>query len=147
METRKWTLGVGKMEIIDFRDSLPYRLSKYLEDYGFKTAYTNGEAVKTYDADCAIGIVSKQSSEHWKQFIKLFPLRFLSKNKRIFLGVIWFKDSSRNATRDNWVFEVYGRENLSIIEKLAINLEKNFDVQIVVHILSDELRFETFGVG
>ncbi len=131
------------MKITDFKDSLSYRLSKYLEDCGFKTSDWQGEVQKTYHESCEIGIVDRGSSERCGQFRNFLHKLFGRPNKYrgIFLGVISFY----SAPEDKWWIRVQGRRNLPTIKKLVIKLEEDFDVQINIEIISDQLKFESFA--
>lgn len=140
------------LSIVDFHERLDYRLFRYLEDHGFSVSNRIGIAIENYrEGHGSIGVLSKEfidethsSRRSWFRNFLHKITTFSKKKRRIFIGVIWFDNASRNATADNWVFELYGRENLSVVEKLVSNLIGDFNVWITIQILKDELVLEEF---
>lgn len=70
--------------------------------------------------------------------IKKYPLT-------IFLGRILFE--GYGATKDNWIFELYGRENVDLIRQLAQKMMSSFNekfgtnARIIIQLQSEGLRF------
>lgn len=147
---------MNKMEIIDFRNDLTYRLFHYLKNYGiektndktpfFKMARCTGLRMKHYEASQSLGLISR---------IQRLPQRggwfwrFFFRTRRVFIGVIWLtrggeRNYSVDATKKNWRFEVFGEKNLSIVKRLIADLKKEFNVEINVSLCQEELKGETY---
>ncbi len=64
--------------------------------------------------------------------------------RRNFVGVFYFSDKKKNANNRNWVFEVFGRENLQVIKEIAEYLAHKFEVNIHVRLETERSKEETY---
>lgn len=70
----------------------------------------------------------------------IFPRR----QRRTFLGVIWWNNPPRGATRNRWVFEVHGNSNVNVAKSLATRLIEVFEVEIRTIVITEDTRKEDF---
>ena len=64
--------------------------------------------------------------------------------RRIFLGVIWFDDSIRNATPRRMLVECYGRDYSNRMSVLAEDLSRKFGTSVSCRLVSEDAQEELF---
>jgi len=75
---------------------------------------------------------------------RLFGL-FARKPRRLFLGVIWFGESSYDGVSEShWIFDVFGRDGVELARQLAEEMASKFDVDITVNLVREEPHLEAF---
>ncbi len=71
-------------------------------------------------------------------------LGFGGKRRRDFVGVLWLSNEVRRANHKNWVLEVYGRENVARLQKIAEELARDFEVDVHVRLEREKVSSEYF---
>ena len=71
-------------------------------------------------------------------------LGFGGRRRRDFVGSLWLSNEARRANHKNWVLEVYGRENVARLQKLAEELARDFDVDVHVRLERESVDTEYF---
>ena len=130
------------------------RLAQFLSAKKFILASRHGVAVNSYPDYQCIGILQKDHSQ--KPQKRLFNRTNYAPRKK-FLGVIWFgKDTwikrlftllllgVYNKDEKNWLFKVYGEENLPLFRELAVEMVKEFGVTISIYCADKKNREERF---
>jgi len=88
----------------------------------------------------AIGILVKQKIDtKWERI-----LNTIMGSRRIFIGVLYFRNEERGATVTHWVFDFYGQDHAGLALRLAQKLHEAFGVQVTTRLASEEVRFERF---
>ncbi len=123
------------MKIIDFRDSIHYRIFDFLRNTEFQVANDSGRAIDEYETDPYIGVLLPMAQPK-----KFFSFR---RRRRVFLGVL----SSHKAECGKMLFRLHDKNNLSIAESLCSRLEEEFGMVITIEIIHDEQREECSYVG
>jgi hypothetical protein len=70
-----------------------------------------------------------------------FLQRFLMPYRE-FIGCLYFNNKEKGATHKEWVFEVYGRQHVELVRKVAEDLSEEFKVDIHVRLDSEEAQYE-----
>ena len=126
-----------KVEYSEYKDKLIHSVITQVEQQG----YTIGSCIGRLDfnkeeIDESFGILKLRSPK--KVCFGLFEQRRLA----LFLGVLWLKNKLRGATKSKWVLEVYGRSSVNDMKNLAEILHKKFNVNIRVHLETEEVKTE-----
>jgi len=108
------------------------KVAKFLILMGFYPATYNGIELEFTINSRQLGVLCndpslKSKKKHW-----LFSI-FTAQKKRIFLGLVFFKDKSRGADINNWVFEVYEKEHIELAKQLTEEMSLFFDKKINVY--------------
>ena len=129
-----------KVEFVDYKDLPSSTVGKFLLSKGFDLASCLGDASDSFDPN-SLGILRKDPDA--KPISYLFGLK-KREPRRVFLGTVWFSSSARGADERNWVFDVYCRKHVELVEQLAEEMASLFNVKISIHLVSDEPRVETY---
>ncbi len=126
---------------VDFQEALSIKVGRFLLSKGLDLASSTGIELDSLDESDSLGILHKNPDS--KPIKYLFGL-FRREPRREFLGTIWFSNSARGATEEDWVLDMYGREHVDIVMKLAEEMASLFNVKIAIHLVSEQPDFETF---
>ena len=114
------------------------RVGQFIAGKGFILADSIGHACRYGEGNC-IGFLKDNPN---RRPVTFFGIKKVWCTRRDFIGELWLDNDCRNANIDsNWVFEVYGRENLNQLQRLAEELTKEFYVNIKI-ILRDEYAMQ-----
>lgn len=125
------------MEIIDFKDSLHWKLFDYLRNHGFQIAGHMGHVYNEYRPSVPLGLVLSED-EQVGELRRIFRLR----TYRVFVGVIHLE-----YPQNGLLFELHDRKNLPMVKLLCSSLEKVFKIQITISIVPDGRRVESLAQG
>lgn len=89
-----------------------------------------------FDIASSIGIRGRVESDH------VGILRDAGGKRADFLGVIWVENFARKADKKNWVLDMYGTQNKTLLEELVRDLEKSFKVEISFNLIGERGKFE-----
>jgi len=133
-----------------FDEPILLKIADYLALNCLMPADNNGELDWSLEVGANpqgyVGIL--QSNPNKKKIRHLFGLISYEKRQRKrFLGMIWFSDESRGANDKNWIFEMYGREHVDLVKKIAGEMSAKFDVKITVKLMSHMPRYEYMDDG
>jgi len=125
---------------VEYIEPISLQLSKLLRSKGFDLADEEGVFCQNLKETDSFGILYNYKEP--KKY--LFGL-ITTNPKRMWIGNIYFKNQNRGAEPNTqWVFEVYGRNNIEYATRLANNWVSLFDIKIVVHLKSEHSKFENF---
>jgi len=130
-----------RVEFVDYRESLSIQVGRFLLSKGFDLASSNGLAEHTLVQSGSLGILLRDPEAKPRKY--LFGL-ITREPRRMFLGTVWFSNSPRGASEQNWVFEVYGRKHVELVRQLAEEMALVFNVKIVLHLVREQPDVETF---
>ena len=129
-----------KVEFVDYQESIAIKVGGFLISKGLDIADNTGMACSLVQAS-ELGILRKDPEAKSRKYlfglIKLEP-------RRGFLGTVWFSNSTRGASKQNWVFEAYGRKHVELVRQLAEEMALVFNVKIVLHLVREQPDVETF---
>ncbi|HET8575084.1 MAG TPA: hypothetical protein VFM02_02835 [Candidatus Paceibacterota bacterium] len=130
-----------KVTLVDYQESLSIMVGGFLVSKGFDLSNSTGMAARSLVQSDSLGILYKNSETKPKTY--LFGL-IKREPRRIFLGTIWFNNSPRNATEQNWVFETYGRKYVELTGQLAEEIASTFNVKITLRLVREQPDVETY---
>lgn len=116
------------------QESLSIRVGRFLLSEGLHPASWLGQARPLARSD-SLGILRKDESR---------KLLGLIKRRRVFLGVVWFRENRLGATEENWVFEVYGRTYIEFATRLTEKMSSLFNVKIALRLVREQSEVEAF---
>ncbi len=107
----------------------PYgmREKKYRAPIGSLDVLIKGSAIK------AVGL---------QKIFNCFANRIPDINRRILFCTIILRDKDEIVSENEWLLDIYGKDNISIAEKLADDLEKRFGISITLRLISQECKRE-----
>ena len=112
---------------------------KWLKGKSYYISNSNGCLLHSLNRADSIGILYKDPKiKPRKRFFGLVE----QEPRKIFLGVIWFDNHVRNANKENWVFEVYGKEYFTDMKELAEDMAKTFEIKITLQLTRENPLFE-----
>ena len=129
-------LGEG----VNYRESLAYAVAKTLRDRGYGIAGCSGIRQTEPNHDF-VGILKQRSP------IKrsLLGLHLKRKQAALHIGTLWLDNESRGAKPDeNWVLEVYGRDNVTKLTELIKEFSESSHVKVQVRLDSENPKVETY---
>jgi len=113
-----------------------YDIARELKNQGYRITDMIGKIVDEPELN-VLGILDPRVLKERNLLDKLAG----GSEKALYLGTIWVNNPARGADEDNWVVEVYGRENLSIMKEL-IRKNSPRDVHIEIYLKSEKLRYQ-----
>jgi len=124
---------------IEYQEGVSIRAGRFLLSRGFTLASTAGIERKSLVEDDSIGIIYDDPDDKPKRaFFGMF------KRRRHFIGILWFNNELREAGRNQWVFELYGRKYNGIVMKLVSEIAYKFNVKITVKLIQDAPQLEGY---
>ncbi|OGG61113.1 hypothetical protein A3C87_03105 [Candidatus Kaiserbacteria bacterium RIFCSPHIGHO2_02_FULL_49_34] len=129
----------ANVSLVDYAEHVSIKAGEFLLAKGFDLATSSGIAGAPLKVTDSLGILQKIPGAVPKEYF--FGL-ITVQPRRKFLGTIWFKDSLRNATEGDWIFELHGRENLAQVQELAGGMASTFNVKIRLHLTCEHSRTE-----
>ena len=130
-----------KVEFVDYQESLSIKVGKFLLSKGFDLASCTGLASNSLVETCSLGILRKDPEAKPRKY--LFGL-ITREPRRGFLGTVWFSNSARGASEQNWVFEAYGRKHVELVRQLAEEMASTFNAKIALRLVRDQPDVETY---
>jgi len=128
-----------KVELVDYQESIAIKVGRFLLSKGLDTADSTGVARSLVQAN-ELGILRKDPEAKPRKY--MFGL-IKREPRRGFLGTIWFNNSARGASEQNWVFEAYGRKHVEFVRQLAEEMASTFSVKIVLRLVREQPDVET----
>ena len=129
-------------KLVDYQESPSIKAGRFLLSRGFDPASRTGLAEESLVESRSLGILRKNPEAKPRKY--LFGL-ITGKPRRWFLGKIWFNEDKLGATEQNWVIEVYGREHIEMIQKLADDMASTFNIKIAIRLVRDLPHAETYS--
>jgi hypothetical protein len=129
-----------KVESVDYQESIAIKVGRFLLSKGLDIADNTGMARSLVQAS-ELGILRKDPEAKPRKY--LFGL-IKREPRRGFLGTIWFSNSARGASEQNWVFEAYGRKHVELVRQLAEEMASTFNVKIALRLVREQPDVETF---
>src|SRR3989338_4457674 len=130
-----------EVKFVDYQESLSIKVGRFLLSKGFDLASCTGLAEHTLSKSDPIGILRKAPDAKPRKC--LFGL-IKREPRRGFLGTVWFSNSARGASEQNWVFEVYGRKHVELVRQLAEEMASTFNAKIALRLVRDQPDVETY---
>lgn len=125
---------------VSYYESPAYMVVRSLRKKGYEIANTIGIRENEPDQG-AIGILKPKHPVE-KGF---WVFRRKVKQRALFIGTLWFDNEARGARPDKrWVLEVYGREHVQELMKLAKELAKTYAMDIHVVLRRERPELETY---
>lgn len=128
----------GKVEFVDYQDSVSVEVGRFLLCKGFDLANDDGVATPQLVETDSLGILRRDA----KPRKYLFGL-ITRESRRTFLGTVWFSNS-RRGTNKHWVFEAYGRKHVELVKQLAGEMASTFGVNITLRLVCEQPDVETY---
>ena len=126
---------------VSFAETLAIKVGRFLRRAypNITFASTTGTSCQELSQEGAIGLLDADSAPQlgWWQKIFRHP-------RRRFMGVLWFSNEARSATRSKWILEVYGDQDVEFLTEVAERLAKEFDASVHLKLITEEPRYETF---
>lgn len=129
------------VELVEYREALSIKVGKFVLSKGFDLADSMGKADNSLVQSDSLGILYKDPEA--KPIKSLFGL-IKRERRRMFLGVVWFNNSVRNANKQNWLFQAYGRKYIKLVRQLADEMAFTFNVKITLHLVREQPDIETY---
>lgn len=127
-------------EKVDYQEAISVKVGKYLLERGYDLASDEGLALPLVGEANALGILQRNQDAKPKKY--MFGLITRREPRRVFLGVIWFRDSTRGATNEHWVLETYGRGYVELVRQLAEEMTSTFNVKITICLVQEQPKVE-----
>ncbi|OGM10872.1 hypothetical protein A2W13_00240 [Candidatus Woesebacteria bacterium RBG_16_36_11] len=134
----------GKVEFVDFRESVSIKVGRYLISKGFIPASPWGEKLIIEERLSTLGVLYNDPDAKERRYF--FGL--IKKEPRLgLLGAITFDIIARTNEKDEpfWKFEIYGSKCVDMAKNLAEDLSSVFNVNIRLYLMSEEPREEMFS--
>ena len=157
--------GISRVKIIEQGLPLHIIVGKYIKQMGFDVANERGcggywDVGQELEApwDVGIGILKRNPN------ITINPTGLLSRlyqawfgrKRRLWLGTIWWsyrghgvisseQKNCASANCQNWLFDVYGNEDVELMKQLSKQLISTFNVNITLCVTSQESKVEANG--
>lgn len=141
MSDKKEETMSDKVKFVDYQESLSVKVGGFLLSKGFDIASCGGIASNSLVETRSIGILRKNHEAKPHRY--LFGL-VTREPRREFLGVIWFNNGMRGASKQNWVFEAYGRKYVELVRQLAEEMASTFNVKIAINLVQEQPDVETY---
>src|SRR4051812_48288374 len=97
------------------------------------------------DGTTADSEIGPRETESYGFLVKGTERRFLGRfwitRPPYFIGVLWLKNADRRTDHKKWILEVYGRDNVEPIKKMAEQLSKQFEIEIHIRLFSENHKF------
>ena len=129
------------MNVVDYQESLSIKVGRFLLSKGFDLANTTGMAARSLIENDSLGILRKDPEAKPRTY--LFGL-IKQEPRRMFLGIVWFRNSPHGATEQNWVFDAYGRKHVELVRQLAEEMASTFNVKITLRLVSEQPCVEKY---
>lgn len=127
-----------KVESIDYNEPISITVGRYLSSKEFGIADEIGLA-RLLTKTNSLGILYKDPDAKPRKYlfglIKLAP-------RRVFIGIIYFKNTTDLSAKRSWDFKVYGRDHIEMVKQLAEEIAQTFKVKINISLVSEESRVE-----
>ena len=130
-----------EVKFVDYQESLSIKVGRFLLSKGFDLASCTGLAEHTLSQSDSLGILRKDPDAKPRKY--LFGL-IKREPRRGFLGTVWFSNSARGASEQNWVFEVYGRKHVELVRQLAEEMASTFNAKIALRLVRDQPDVEIY---
>ncbi len=127
--------------LVEYQEPLSIKVGRFLLSKGFDLADSTGMAARSPVQSDSLGILRKDAEAKPRTY--LFGL-IKRKPRRMFLGTVWFSNSPRGATEQNWVFEVYGRKRVELVRQLAEEMASTFNAKIDLRLVRERPDVETY---
>jgi len=124
---------------VSYHESLIYAIAKTLKDKGYQIADCGGMEVSEPQHD-VLGILKPRDSVE-KSFL---GFKWYRKQRALYLGNLWIDNQARGASPQNWVLEVYGRDNIPKLTELARELSEPTEASVQVILDSEQERLERY---
>ncbi len=128
-------------ESVSYQESISIKVGRFLLSKGFDLASSTGLASNSLVETCSLGILRKDPEAKPRNY--LFGL-IKRAPRRMFLGTVWFSNSPRGASEQNWVFEAYGREHVELVRQLAEEMASTFNIKIALRLVREQPDVETY---
>ncbi len=130
-----------KGELVDYQESPSIKVGRFLLSKGFDLASCTGVASNSLVETYALGILRKNPDAKPRSY----RFGLIKREPRWgFLGTVWFSNSARGASEQNWVFEAYGRKHVELVRQLAEEMALIFNAKIALRLVSDQPYVETY---
>ncbi len=134
--------NIMHFEQVEYQKALSIKVGEFLICRGFDISSCTGVVRKLIGTTPVLGILYKDPEAKPRKY--LFGL-IKVKPRRIFLGTVWFKGHHvHRATEQSWVFEVYGRNHIELVQTLVTDLASTFGVKITLHLSREHACVEAY---
>lgn len=131
-------------KLVDYEEPLSFTVGRFLLRRGFNLASKFPVAQGALFEDDSIGVLYKDPKARPRTYLFGLVKRAPS---RMFLGTIYFREKrygssissikGRDATKQNWVFEIHGSEYVELLMQLTEEMASNFNIKITLRLVSD----------
>jgi hypothetical protein len=127
-------------ERIRYYESPTYAIAKTIKDKGYQIADSTGMRVSE-PPNHVLGILEPKEPIE-KSFL---GFKWKRKQRALHIGTLWLANDARGAKPDeNWVLEVYGRNNVPKLTELVREFSEPKKVSVQVRLHSEQPRVETY---
>lgn len=130
-----------KVELVDYQEHLSVKVGRFLLSKEFDLASSDGYALGSPVKTDSLGLLRKDPEARPRT--SMFGL-IKREPRRMFLGTVWFSNSERDATEQNWVFEAYGHKYIELFRQLAEEMASTFKVKIALRLVREQPRVEPY---
>ena len=125
---------------VSYYESPTYAIARTLREKGYEIADGRGRR-QTEPKHSVVGIL-KPRDPIQKSFL---GIKWNKGQKALYLGTLWLNSQLMGARSDeNWVLEVYGRENVPELTKLVEELSEPSSTRVQVTLGREQPKVETY---
>jgi hypothetical protein len=125
---------------VNYHESPAYAVARTLRNRGYEIASCTGLR-QTEPNHNVVGILKPRDSVR-KSFL---GLKWDSKQRALYLGTLWLNNQTKGTKHDeNWVLEVYGRDNVPELTELVKELSEPSGAHVQVRLDSEQPRVEAY---
>jgi len=129
------------VQFVDYQESISIKVGRFLISKGFGPALGSGLALNSLVAADSLCILYEDADAKPRKY--LFGL-IKRKQRRMYLGTIWFSNDARSASKQNWVFDMYGRKYVELVRQLTEEMARTFNVKITLRLIAEEPGVEKY---
>ena len=128
-------------ERIDYNEHPVYEIATTLREKGYQIANCIGIRQAEPEPKHSVGIL-KPRRDIQKSFL---GIRWNKRQRALYLGTLWLDNKAKGAkNNENWILEVYGRENIKELSELVKELSEPRNVNFKVILDMDQSREESY---
>ncbi|MFH0949371.1 MAG: hypothetical protein V1802_02695 [Candidatus Aenigmatarchaeota archaeon] len=127
---------------ISYWESPAYVINRALQEKGYQIANCAGIKVDEPSHD-HIGILEPRAPVS-RNFL---GIKWHERQRALYLGTLWLTNPAIGASEEQWVLEVYGRDNVPKLTELVRELSEPFHVKVEVKLEKESPKLERYFVS
>ncbi len=120
-------------------NAIVYDFTREIVDSVLEHVEAQGYELRNIVGDVSKGVTIVDPRKEFTFYERRFLRRPKEHKRPMELGSLWFDNLPRGATPQNWIFEVYGRENVDKAEELIRPCQPD-GTKITIRLLSETPR-------